>query len=400
MSARHHPSALEWIGQIALVDHHCHGVLNHSVDRKGFEDLITESDVPAPDGATFFDTQLGFAVRRHCAPQLGLESFAAPEVYIARRKELGIEQVNRKLMNSQKYEAVLIETGHKGDMILTPSEMGEIGNCGYAEVVRLERIAEELVEAETPVNRFRDAFSEALDQKLTTAVGTKSIAAYRTGLDFNPARPTTQETDRALASWYRSVAGGAPVRLEDPTVIRHLIWTSVDRGVPLQFHIGYGDPDVDLHRCNPLLLTEFLRRSRGSGSSIMLLHCYPFHREAGYLAHCFEHVYCDVGLAVNYTGSQSVQVIRESLELTPFHKSLFSSDAWGAPELFHLGALLFRRGLAKALDDWAALDGLPQQEQRRVASMIARDNAYRVYGLDQVETIRTATPVTNHGGQA
>lgn len=400
MSAHHNPSAMEWIDQIGLVDHHCHGVLNYSVDRKGFEDLITESDEPAPVGTTFFDTQLGFAVRRHCAPQLGLESFAAPELYMARRRELGIEQVNRTLMTAQRYESVLIETGHKGDVILSPSEMGAIGNCGYAEVVRLERIAEEIVEAGIPVEQFRETFSETLNEQLATAVGTKSIAAYRIGLDFNPARPTTRETDHALASWYRSVAGGAPVRLEDPTVIRHLIWTSVDRGVPLQFHIGYGDPDVNLHRCNPLLLTEFLRRSRGSGSSIMLLHCYPFHREAGYLAHCFEHVYCDVGLAVNYTGSQSVQVIRESLELTPFHKSLFSSDAWGAPELFHLGALLFRRGLAKTLDDWASQDGLPQQEQQRVASMIARDNAYRVYGLDQVKTIRAATSESNHGGQS
>ncbi|WP_237767483.1 hypothetical protein [Serinicoccus sp. CUA-874] len=79
-----------------------------------------------------------------------------------------------------------------------------------------------------------------------------------------------------------------------------------------------------------------MRLARGSGARFMLLHCYPYHREAGYLAHVFEHVYCDVGLAVTYTGAQSAQVIAESLELTPFAKALFSSDAFGAAELFHL----------------------------------------------------------------
>ena len=82
---------------------------------------------------------------------------------------------------------------------------------------------------------------------------------------------------------------------------------------------------------------------------VMLLHCYPYHREAGYLAQVFPHVYMDVGEAVNYTGARSPAVLAESLELAPFGKALFSSDAWGAAELHHLGALLWRRGMAAAL---------------------------------------------------
>ena len=53
----------------------------------------------------------------------------------------------------------------------------------------------------------------------------------------------------------------------------------------------------------------------------MLLHCYPFHREAGYLAQVFPHVYFDVGLAVNYTGRAAGAVLAESLELAPFGKA-------------------------------------------------------------------------------
>ncbi len=31
------------------------------------------------------------------------------------------------------------------------------------------------------------------------------------------------------------------------------------------------------------------------GTPIMLLHCYPFQREAGFLANVFPHVYMDLG---------------------------------------------------------------------------------------------------------
>ena len=383
------PSARTWIDRVELVDHHCHGVLAHDVDRAAFEDLITESDAPAPAGTTVFDGQLGFAVRRHCAPALGLEPFATPEAYLARRLELGADAVNRRLLSGQGYRALLVETGHRGDAILSPEAMGAVAGAGFAEVVRLERLIEELAGAGIPAHGFRAAFGALLDERLRTAVGVKSIAAYRIGLDFDPARPADAETDAAYAAWAAEARASGRVRLEDAVLIRFAIWEAVARAVPIQFHIGFGDPDVDLHRCDPLLLTELLRRTRRSGASVMLLHCYPFHREAGYLAHCFEHVYCDVGLAVNYTGSQSAQVVAESLELTPFHKALYSSDAWGAPELFHLGALLFRRGLAESLDRWAAADDWPVAEQRRVAELVASGNARRVYRLDEVETAGT-----------
>ena len=194
--------------------------------------------------------------------------------------------------------------------------------------------------------------------------------------------PVMVRSERPEVSATSRTAAGAPMRLDDAVVIRHLLWAAVDRACAIQLHIGYGDADVDLHRCSPLLLTEFLRRTRESGARVLLLHCYPFHREAGYLAQVFPHVYFDVGLAINYTGSRSVEVIAETLELAPFHKILFSSDAFGVAELYYLGALLFRRGLEQALAAFAERDGWPAEEQRRVAELIAWRTARRVYRLD------------------
>ncbi len=380
----------DFLKDLHLVDHHCHGVLPDTPGRAAFEDLITESDAPAPAGTSFFDTQLGFAVRRHCAPVLDLAPFAAPDDYLARRFELGGGEVNRRLLRAARIGDYVVETGHGTDLILSPAQMGAAAASGYAEVVRLERLAEQVLEDGEGTD-FLQSFRRRLDAALTTCVGVKSIAAYRGGLDLDPARPSDEEVFAAVARWQQNTAPGASPRLTDHVLIRFGLWEAVDRGTPIQLHVGYGDPDVDLHRCNPLLLTELLRATRGSGAAFLLLHCYPFHREAGYLAHVFEHVYCDVGLAVNYTGAASSTVIAESLELTPFHKAMFSSDAWGAAELFHLGALLFRRGLGQALGRWAATDGWPQEETERIATLICSGNARRVYGLDRI-------PTTTFGG--
>ena len=59
---------------------------------------------------------------------------------------------------------------------------------------------------------------------------------------------------------------------------------------------------------------------------IMLLHCYPFEREAGYLAQAFNNVYLDGGLSINYLGARSRDFIGRLLELAPFRKILYSSD--------------------------------------------------------------------------
>ncbi len=57
-------------------------------------------------------------------------------------------------------------------------------------------------------------------------------------------------------------------------------------------------------------------------------------------------MYVDAGLATHNLGHRAPALIAELLELAPFGKVLYSSDAFGLAELYHLGALLFRHGLA------------------------------------------------------
>ncbi|MBP3087907.1 amidohydrolase [Corynebacterium sp. sy017] len=377
------------LSQLELFDHHCHGVVEQELSRQDFEELISESTYDPAKGTTRFDTHIGFAIRNYCAPILGLPRFATAEEYVEKRRELGAREVNKRLLRDSRMTTLGIETGHAPDRILGAKEMGCAAEAQVYEIVRLERVAEEVAMAHRrqalPVEILWDAITTMLEHKLRTAIGVKSIAAYRIGLDFNPEAPTDTELDHALCRWYESVSDDKHPRLVDSTIIRALIWFAIKKSLPIQFHIGYGDNDVDLHRCNPLLLTDLLRKSVQYGATIMLLHCYPFHREAGYLADVFPHVYCDVGLAINYTGARSTAIIAESIELAPFTKVLFSSDAFGLSELYYTGARLFRCGLEKVLQTYIEKHGWPIAEAQRVAEMIGYRNAMRAYHLENKE---------------
>lgn len=170
-------------------------------------------------------------------------------------------------------------------------------------------------------------------------------------------------------------------KLASETLHRFGIWCGADLGLPVQFHVGYGDRDMDLHKCNPLLLTDLLRALEPTGVPVMLLHNYPYHREAGYLAQVFPNVYADLGLATHNTGSRASAVLGEALELVPLRKFLFSSDAFGLPELYYLGALLFRRGLSDFLRERLDDGGISRDDAERICRLVTAENAARVYRL-------------------
>ncbi|MFE3291248.1 amidohydrolase family protein [Rhodococcus sp. NPDC059234] len=370
-----------FVGRIGLVDHHCHGVLRDPLDRAGFESWLCEADGPGRWHGSLFDTQVGLAVRRFCAAPLGLAPHAGADTYLARRVELGPDEVARRLLRGAGISEFLVDTGFRADGLTTPDELAVRAGAPAREIVRLESVAEQVMVGRGAAE-FALACRDALASAAATAVAFKSIAGYRVGLDLAPYRPAENEVVNAVARWASAVERGSPVRLADETLTRFLIWTAVDLGLPIQFHTGYGDADADLGRCDPLLLTPLLRATAGRGVPIMLLHTYPFHRHAAYLAQVFDHVFVDVGLAVQNVGTGAGRVLAELLELAPLRSVLFSTDGCGLPELFLVGAELFRRALSAFLVTGLADGAWSYRDAERIASLIAAGNARRAYLLD------------------
>lgn len=367
---------------VPLVDHHTHSIVGGRVDAAAYVFMLDETDRPAAAALAGLDTQVGFAVRRWCAPLLGMSAGEPAESFLSVRLAMRNEEAAARLLPAAGFGRVILETGYRGDELVGVEEVGRLATAPVATVARLETIAETVALAGTSADAFATSVVDAVESAIRAgAVGLKSIVAYRHGLDIDPTRPSKAEVAAAAGPWLAEVDSSRRARIDDPVLLRFLLWTAVDTGRPLQVHAGYGDPDLDLARSDPLLLTDFIRATEGL-APILLLHNYPFHRHAGYLAQMFPHVWIDVGLGVNYTGAQSPQVIAESLELAPFAKILFSSDAWGLPELHLLGAVLWRRGMSRIVGEWVARGDWSLEDAERVVRMIASGNANRVYGLD------------------
>jgi uncharacterized protein len=357
----------------ALIDHHCHGVARDPLDRVELESYLTESDRPPPRGCTPFDSLLGIAVRQVCGPLLDLPPGADAGDYVARRAELGGEEANRRLLAGAGLEALLVDTGLAGDKLLGLDELARLSAATAREVVRLESVAQEVAAGGVGAAEFEAVFGEVLRRRTAGAVGVKSIIAYRHGLDFDARRPSRAEVASAADRW---LAGGGG-RLDDVVLLRHVLWEGLGTGLPLQLHTGFGDPDLNLARSDPALLTDFLCACADVGSSVLLLHCYPYHRQAAYLANVFPHVYLDVGLAIPHVGRRAAAVLAEALELAPFHKLLYSSDAYGLAELYVVAAVLFHEALGEVLEALRIGPG----DRERVAAMIGSGNARMVYAL-------------------
>jgi uncharacterized protein len=353
-----------------LVDHHCHGVLLRDADSAQLEELLTEGG-PFPGGSVF-DSGIGLAFRRLCPPVLGLPPYTSVADYVEQRSALGVEAVSRRFLRAAGLSGLCVDTGYTPSPITSVAELGSLAGAPAYEIVRLEVVAESVAAGGGTAAGFADAVRAALAERCAQAVGVKSIAAYRTGLHLEAARPSAASVTSSAG---RLLAQPGPPRIADPVLQRFLIWCGIDLGLPVQFHVGYGDNDVDLHRCNPLLLTPLLREIQPSGVPVMLLHNYPYHREAGYLAQVFPHVYMDAGLATHNLGARSNTLLAEALELAPYGKFLYSSDCFGLPELYYMGAALFRRALSDVLED------LPADEASRIVRLIGAENAQRVYQL-------------------
>jgi len=369
---------------MALVDGHCHTILAAPPDGEAFALAATEADAAPPPGLSALDGPVGLAIRRWCAPRLDLPAGAPLDEYLTRRHELGAAEVNRRLLTAAGLAQLLVDTGLDGPELASPAALGAAAGAEVREVVRLERVAERLAEGGVSASGFAAAYRHALVAATVGAVATKSVLAYRSGFGDEAERPSPTKVRTAAGRWLARAErrdGPGRARLDDPALLRFVLWCGIDRGLPVQVHAGFGDRDLRLAAADPALLQPFLAAAEPSGVPVVLLHCYPFHRQAGWLAQVYPHVYVDVGLTVGQVGTRADTVIGEFCELTPFAKLLFSTDGYALPELFLVGAAQFRHSFGRLLASWVAGGALPPTDAERIAAMVGSGNVRRVYRL-------------------
>jgi uncharacterized protein len=254
-------------------------------------------------------------------------------------------------------ELMLVDDGYPpADVGTSWQELGELADCPSRPVLRIERVAEEA--AGDALDAVRAAVSGARSRGYAAL---KTIAAYRGGLDLNALSPSMRSdrlegvgmSEALLVALEANEASGDPL--------------------PVQVHTGFGDSDLFMPRASPGYLKPLIERFRAT--SFVLLHCYPFVREAGWLAHVYANVYFDLSLTIPHVSRPAV-ALAEALELAPVSKLLYASDAARTPELYLLAAVWWRDALAAVLPE-----ALPAASAEAAARMILHENARALYRL-------------------
>ena len=396
----------------SLVDNHAHTLFAHDAGRSDWLSamFLTDDDAAWPDGGASprEDSQLGFAIAKWCAPRLSTVINGAGEAvetdptdpleYWRLREQAvrvaGREAVDQVLLRGRGAAAWVVDHGFATDRLVPPERFASLAGGKIARSVRLEPLAEQALAitasltagpgngpagtdaASTFLGRFRALLNEAV--AATHAVALKTVAAYRTGFDIDWRKPSPG----LLAAAVRNLDAKGRRHLVNPIIESAIIDAALDAGLPLQFHVGVGDAEVDLHATDPTLLDPLIRRANAAGVPIVLLHCAPWERQAGYLSSIHPLVFADVSLAVTRSGAQAREVLSRALSWTPFNRLLYASDGVGVAETHALGSVLFRKALGELIDEWVRDGDWTQAQGVRVIEQIAHGNARRLYGLE------------------
>ena len=369
---------------VPAIDQHAHNLLTpEAAARTPFRAAFTEGYDPTVLADHAQHTLFYRRSLREIAALLGCEP--SEESVLARRAELGLERLCEICFPASGLEMVLMDDGFLPGQILPIAWHEQF--VPVRRILRLEALAEDLLGTAASFDAFRDAYRAGLDPPPANVVGFKSIAAYRTGLDVRPV--PEPEARAAFAGWKREseASPGKRPRLASKPLLDYLLLEGLElaakRRLPVQFHTGFGDPDLDLRLANPLHLRPVLEDPRFRNAPVVLLHAsYPFAREAGYLAAVYPQAYLDMGLAVPFLSVAGMrETVRSLLELAPTSKLMYSSDAHLVPELYYLGTKWGRAILGECLDE-AIRDGdLTAGEADGIAEAVLRGNTRRLYGL-------------------
>jgi uncharacterized protein len=248
-------------------------------------------------------------------------------------------------------------------------------------IYRIEPLIVDLLKQDLSWSEFRQAFDDTISNALTSGgyVGVKSVIAYRTGLDVSPLSRTPDQGFQALDAIKRGLGGGSMKKLRDHLLCRSLELCT-EHGVPMQIHTGMGDFEVNLVLCRPAYLMDLLRFPAYRACTVILVHTgYPYHREAGYMAHVLPRVYCDISEGVPFSGSGAAAILRELVEMAPLHKISYGSDAYSVPEGIFASAKIGKRIVTQVMNELVADDVLTETEAQEVGEMILSGTTRRIY---------------------
>jgi predicted TIM-barrel fold metal-dependent hydrolase len=379
----------EWEG-VRAVDHHCHPLLRWPLDLTpfGLRAVFTEAADPTMIRDHVPCTAAYRGALASLAGALGCAATEGAILEVRAREDPGTYA--NALLERSGTGVMLLDHGFGGADAFTIAEHRREVSLPQHEIVRLETLGEDLAaDVDDPLEWFeavRAALRAAVEEG---ACGVKTIAAYRSGLQLR--RHSPEEVAREFSRWRAALrresdlAGEPRPRLSGEALCHTLAFEAAAccrvLDVPLQVHCGLGDPDEDLALASPLGLRPLFEDPALRGLHVVLLHCYPYHREAAYLSAMYPRAFMDLSLAIPLAAADGARALREALGLCPWSKLLYATDASRLPELYLVAASRQREALAVALSDLVAAGFLGRDEGVEAGRRVLAGNATALYRL-------------------
>jgi hypothetical protein len=369
---------------IPILDHHCHSFLARAMPYSAleFQGFFSEG---GDEGIVAEHTPNSVFFRwgiKEIARFLGCEP--GTEAVLAARAALPLNELGTRMLRDANIPVLLIDYGLGGAGRMSIPEMrSSLPGCRIEPILRLETMAQELILQYESFDQVVEAFVATVEEARGAGhVGLKSIIAYRTGLAIR--EPGKTEALEVFGPVKERARRDGRVRLADKALNDYLLVRALEvaekQALPVQFHTGLGDNDLDMLYANPLHMRPLFESNKYKHVPFVLLHAsYPYVRELGYLASLYSHVWMDLGLAIPFATVDIPSVWRQALSLTPISKVLFSTDAYSLPEIYWLAARWGRWGLAQILEELITLGAFTQDEALEAAHQILHGNAEKLY---------------------
>jgi uncharacterized protein len=368
-----------------IIDHHMHSLLKteEPLDLERYQGYFAESPDPVIKAQYVPDTIMWQWSIRDLASYLGCDP--TPEAVLEARNAISLPELANRMWRDQNCEVLMVDYGFRGAENYTPEELRSMLDLRVELVLRLETFAQELILEHSTFADMADAFVAGVEAARETGhVALKSIIAYRTGLDIGWV--TRSEAASAFAAVKEQATREGKIRLASKPLCDYLVLRALEvvnrNGMPIQFHTGFGDTDLDLLKANPLHFRPLLQSGQFNNVQFVLLHAsYPYVREVGYLAAMYPNIYVDISLAIPFITTQIPTMIHEVLGLTPITKILYASDAYSIPDLFWVANRWGRAALDRVLGEIVEAGALTVEQAQRAGWLILGENARRLYGL-------------------
>jgi len=375
----------EFVAAIPFVDHHVHQPYKraHAISLDAFRRPFTEGAIPA-----IWQEQLPSLIGyrwmvRALATMLGV----SPDEYtvLAARNAMDATTYHRLLASAANLDTCYADDLFAQGECYTVSEWAALIERPVRRVLRIETFIENGF-AECPM--LDDALAY-LTQEIAAApqrgiVSLKSIAGYRTGLAIVPPVAAHQREARAAYARIRETAmAEGSKRIAAKPLVDAIVWAALEaaapQGLPIQFHVAFGDDDIVLRDNDPTVMRALFRHEPFRTVPFVLLHCYPYHQHAGYLASIYPNVYVDLGLTIPIVGPRAANILAETLELTPTRQLLASTDGHMEPEFQWFGVHVWRWAITRLLGGYVDDGIIAASEAEEIAMAALRDNALRIY---------------------